>query len=230
MFSGSFPTALIEKDTNNVSPRLSAAWRGPGQIQYRGSWEIQYNDNTYSGIARRLAQQPPFATTGTNIGGLSQRTVAGRRPHRHQHQRDPQQLRHRPRLCRRDRPTGGGRHPAAAVPHVRDLSAVWAHDRLEPRDRARTEPGCEWCEDRRRPAVHLDVVRRPFDPRFGHHRASQERVGWIRVPGLIHTRQIARQLSVDQRRWRWRATATSRRTTRTSTPSGPGRASSSVTA
>jgi trimeric autotransporter adhesin len=72
VFSGSFPRALIEKDTNNVSPRLSAAWRGPGQIQYRGSWEIQYNDNTYSGIARRLAQQPPFATTGTNIGGLSQ--------------------------------------------------------------------------------------------------------------------------------------------------------------
>jgi trimeric autotransporter adhesin len=71
VFSGSFPRALIEKDTNNVSPRLSAAWRGPGQIQYRGSWEIQYNDNTYSGIARRLAQQPPFATTGTNIGGLS---------------------------------------------------------------------------------------------------------------------------------------------------------------
>jgi hypothetical protein len=70
-FSGSFPRALIEKDTNNVSPRLSVAWRGPGQIQYRSSWEIQYNDNTYSGIARRLAQQPPFATTGTNIGGLS---------------------------------------------------------------------------------------------------------------------------------------------------------------
>ena len=70
-FSGSFPRALIEKDTNNLSPRLSAAWRGPAQLQFRGSWEIQYNDNTYSGIARRLAQQPPFATTGTNIGGLS---------------------------------------------------------------------------------------------------------------------------------------------------------------
>src|SRR5687767_6662093 len=70
-FSGSFPRALIEKDTNNVSPRLAAAWRGPGQFQFRGSWEVQYNDSTYSGIARRLAQQPPFATTGTNIGGLS---------------------------------------------------------------------------------------------------------------------------------------------------------------
>ena len=70
-FTGSFPRALIEKDTNNVSPRLAAAWRGPAQLQFRGSWEIQYNDNTYSGIARRLAQQPPFATTGTNIGGLS---------------------------------------------------------------------------------------------------------------------------------------------------------------
>ena len=70
-FSGSFPRALIEKDTNNVSPRLSAAWRSPGQLQIRGSWEIQYSNNTYSGIARRLAQQPPFATTGTNIGSLS---------------------------------------------------------------------------------------------------------------------------------------------------------------
>jgi hypothetical protein len=70
-FTGSFPRALIDKDTNNVSPRLAAAWRGPGQFQFRGSWEVQYNDSTYSGIARRLAQQPPFATTGTNIGGLS---------------------------------------------------------------------------------------------------------------------------------------------------------------
>jgi hypothetical protein len=70
-FSGSFPRALIDKDTNNISPRLAAAWRGPAQFQLRGSWEIQYNDSTYSGIARRLAQQPPFATTGTNIGGLS---------------------------------------------------------------------------------------------------------------------------------------------------------------
>jgi hypothetical protein len=70
-FSGSFPRALIDTDTNNVSPRLAAAWRGPAQFQFRGSWEIQYNDSTYSGIARRLAQQPPFATTGTNIGGLS---------------------------------------------------------------------------------------------------------------------------------------------------------------
>jgi hypothetical protein len=70
-FTGAFPRALIDKDTNNVSPRLSFAWRGFSQLQFRGSWEIQYNDNTYSGIARKLAQQPPFATTGTNIGGLS---------------------------------------------------------------------------------------------------------------------------------------------------------------
>jgi hypothetical protein len=70
-FTGSFPRALIDKDTNNVSPRLAVAWRGPAQFQFRGSWEIQYNDSTYSGIARRLAQQPPFATTGTNIGALS---------------------------------------------------------------------------------------------------------------------------------------------------------------
>jgi hypothetical protein len=70
-FTGAFPRALIDKDTNNLSPRLAAAWRGPAELQFRGSWEVQYNDSTYSGIARRLAQQPPFATTGTNIGGLS---------------------------------------------------------------------------------------------------------------------------------------------------------------
>ena len=33
-FSGSFPTALIEKDTNNISPRFGVAWRGPGQWFY----------------------------------------------------------------------------------------------------------------------------------------------------------------------------------------------------
>jgi hypothetical protein len=50
--------------------RLRSA-RSAGGRAARGSWEIQYNDSTYSGIAPRLAQQPPFATTGTNIGGLS---------------------------------------------------------------------------------------------------------------------------------------------------------------
>jgi hypothetical protein len=70
-FSGTFPKALIQTDANNVSPKLGAAWRGPAGLVVRGSYETNYNSGTYSGIARQLAQQPPFATTGTNIGALS---------------------------------------------------------------------------------------------------------------------------------------------------------------
>jgi hypothetical protein len=70
-FSGAFPAALIQTDTNNVSPKLGVAWRGPSRTVFNGSYEVNYNSGTYSGIARQLAQQPPFATTGTNIGSLS---------------------------------------------------------------------------------------------------------------------------------------------------------------
>ena len=70
-FSGAFPAALIQTDTNNVSPKMGIAWRAPSSTIVRGSYEVNYNSGTYSGIARQLAQQPPFATTGTNIGSLS---------------------------------------------------------------------------------------------------------------------------------------------------------------
>jgi hypothetical protein len=70
-YSGSFPAALIQTDTNNVAPKLGIAWRGPANMIVRSSYEVNYNSGTYSAIARQLAQQPPFATTGTNIGTLS---------------------------------------------------------------------------------------------------------------------------------------------------------------
>ena len=69
-FTGTFPRALLYTDTNNVSPKLGIAWRGPREFIVRGSYEINYNNGTYSAIARQLAQQPPFATAGTNIGSL----------------------------------------------------------------------------------------------------------------------------------------------------------------
>jgi hypothetical protein len=70
-FSGAFPAALIQTDTNNISPRIGIAWSAPSSFVVRSSYEVAYNSGTYSSVARQLAQQPPFATTGTNIGGLS---------------------------------------------------------------------------------------------------------------------------------------------------------------
>jgi hypothetical protein len=65
-----YPAALIQTDVNNVSPRIGLAWRAPAGLVVRPSYAVNYNSGTYSSIARQLAQQPPFATTGTNIGTL----------------------------------------------------------------------------------------------------------------------------------------------------------------
>jgi hypothetical protein len=69
-FSGAYPAALIQADRNNVSPNIGLAWRAPGGAIIRPSYSMAYNNGTYSGIAQQLARQPPFATTGTNIGTL----------------------------------------------------------------------------------------------------------------------------------------------------------------
>ena len=70
-FSGSYPAALLLTDKNNIAPRIGMAWRAPMAFIVRGSYDIQYNNAGYSSIARQLAQQPPFATSGTNIGALN---------------------------------------------------------------------------------------------------------------------------------------------------------------
>jgi hypothetical protein len=70
-FTGKFSDGLIAMDKNNVSPKLGLAWRAPKRFIIRSSYEVNYNNNTYSAIARQLSQQPPFATTGTNIGSIS---------------------------------------------------------------------------------------------------------------------------------------------------------------
>jgi hypothetical protein len=70
-FTGAFPKGMIHSDTNNVSPKLGIAWRGPKRFIIRSSYEVNYNNNTYSAIARQLTQQPPFARTGTNFASTN---------------------------------------------------------------------------------------------------------------------------------------------------------------
>ena len=67
-FTGSFPAGLLNPDANNLAPRLGAAWRiKPGTV-LRGGYGISFNAGSYSTIARQLATQPPFSTSGTAIG------------------------------------------------------------------------------------------------------------------------------------------------------------------
>jgi trimeric autotransporter adhesin len=67
-FHGPFPDGLLNTDTNNVAPRLGAAWRiKPGTV-LRGGYGISFNSGSYSTIARHLAIQPPFAVAETALG------------------------------------------------------------------------------------------------------------------------------------------------------------------
>jgi hypothetical protein len=67
-FTGTFPSALLRADTNNLAPRLGLAWRAqPGMI-VRGGYGISYNSGSYASIARQMVGQPPFAVSGTEIG------------------------------------------------------------------------------------------------------------------------------------------------------------------
>jgi trimeric autotransporter adhesin len=67
-YTGAFPKALLNADTNNVAPRIGFAWRiKPGNI-LRGGYGISYNSGSYASIARQLGSQPPFAVTNNSIG------------------------------------------------------------------------------------------------------------------------------------------------------------------
>jgi hypothetical protein len=70
VFTGAFPKALLNTDSNNVAPRIGFAWRyKPGAI-IRGGYGISYNSGSYASIARQLAAQPPFAVANTSIGSF----------------------------------------------------------------------------------------------------------------------------------------------------------------
>jgi len=68
LYNGHFPAGLLNADTNNIAPRVGAAWRiKPGTI-LRGGYGISFNSGSYANIARQLAVQPPFSTSDTVIG------------------------------------------------------------------------------------------------------------------------------------------------------------------
>jgi trimeric autotransporter adhesin len=69
-FTGSFPKALLDLDTNNIAPRVGVAWRLSSGTVLRGGYGISYNSGSYATIARQLVAQPPFATTDTSIGSV----------------------------------------------------------------------------------------------------------------------------------------------------------------
>jgi trimeric autotransporter adhesin len=60
------PAGLINPDYNNFSPRLGLAWKVAKMKRstvVRLGYGIYYNGQAYIGLARNLAQQPPFATS-----------------------------------------------------------------------------------------------------------------------------------------------------------------------
>lgn len=67
-YSGSFPVTLVNPDRNNFAPRLGIAWKPFAKTVVRAGYGINYNTGAYGTIARRLALQPPFTFTETNIG------------------------------------------------------------------------------------------------------------------------------------------------------------------
>jgi len=70
-WSGAYPPGLVNADANNISPRIGFAWRAARATVVRGGYAINYNAGSYASIARQLVGQPPFASTGTSIGNLT---------------------------------------------------------------------------------------------------------------------------------------------------------------
>jgi len=71
-FTGVFPVALVETDSNNLAPRVGFAWRAAPGTVIRGGYGISFNNGSYASIARQMVGQPPFAVTNTSIGSLDQ--------------------------------------------------------------------------------------------------------------------------------------------------------------
>ena len=67
-FTGLFPAGLLNRDANNLGPRLGFAYRLRPQTIVRGGYSITYNSGSYASIARELVGQPPFAETETITG------------------------------------------------------------------------------------------------------------------------------------------------------------------
>ena len=66
-YSGSLPASLVWPDRNNFAPRVGFGWKPFSKTVVRGGYGINYNTGAYQGIVQKLAFQPPFSTTETNI-------------------------------------------------------------------------------------------------------------------------------------------------------------------
>jgi hypothetical protein len=64
-YTGAFPAGLLNRDANNLGPRLGFAYRARPATILRGGYGITYNSGSYASIARQLGGQPPFADTET---------------------------------------------------------------------------------------------------------------------------------------------------------------------
>ena len=66
-YSGQFPSALINPDKNNFSPRFGVAWKPTARSKYtfRAGYGWAYNMGVYNQLGSRLAQQPPFSLTNS---------------------------------------------------------------------------------------------------------------------------------------------------------------------
>jgi hypothetical protein len=67
IFTGGFPETLVYADANNVAPRVGAAWKPKSNLTVRAGFGINYNLGAYAAIAQKLAAQPPFAVSQTNL-------------------------------------------------------------------------------------------------------------------------------------------------------------------
>jgi hypothetical protein len=66
VYTGAFPSGLINPDRENWSPRVGLAWKLPWTKRstiVRAGYGIYYNEQAYINLVQQLAQQPPFATS-----------------------------------------------------------------------------------------------------------------------------------------------------------------------
>ncbi len=68
LYTGIYPSGLINSDYNNFSPRMGLAWkltRFKKSTVVRAGYGIYYNGQAYVQFANLLAEQPPFATSSS---------------------------------------------------------------------------------------------------------------------------------------------------------------------
>jgi hypothetical protein len=68
LYSGFFPSGLINGDHNNFAPRIGLAWKMPRSKKstlIRAGYGIYYNEQVYNAFENQLAKQPPFAVSNS---------------------------------------------------------------------------------------------------------------------------------------------------------------------